>query len=59
MAKAASTTDVVVAIFASTADKTVTEAASTPDEASATVKAVAVHRLKTGCGNAGAGAGTC
>ena len=55
MAKAASTADVDVAIFASTADEAVAEAASTTDEASATDEDVAAHCLKTGCGSAGAG----
>ena len=54
MAKAASTAEEAVAMFAATADEAVAEAASTIDKASLADEAVAVHRLKTGGGSAGA-----
>ena len=54
MAKAPSTADAAVVMFASTADKAVAEAASTTNEASLADEAVAAHCLRTGGGSAGA-----
>ena len=54
MAKAASMADAAVAIFTSTANEAVAEAASITDEASSADKAVAMHRLKRGGGSADA-----